>query len=603
MFVYLTVFALCLVAITLRIRRHCVCKPWHAVHYAFLLLISGHGLLSLLLAYADIGISLDVLAGAMLVMLVATSWSMVSRPELDPVRATAVVSRLDALPYVFAWAVSACIGILFFTPDLVPSSMTGDPPRHYLSVLEFSALDIPSPAWAYKPIYYLMAGLFIGTGLPWDADQLFVLFNIVVLGLSVSSCVVLADSLFDNRGLSERVAAVLLIALGYHFFALHYGYYTLLLSAAFLFSGIAALNEYHTQNRVFLLGMASSLAAGVALTHAFLLPDLVAAFIGILALRLVAAGADRGKELRKFALYLVPVIAVALASNAALMSGTPDGYSLARVIRATGFTDPDPSINLNPFIPAALIYFSLFLRQRNVQVLAVFVAAAGLFSLAMATLENNGLAAPYYVNRNQLILLPLLSLLAMDLVSRLKGTRPALSLMLSLGMSGLLVLPYWTIDQRPMATIDAKPNSTFRALRNADDGVLAANSTTTSFSPLQMTGRDRQELITIGKGESRCLPAGTPKLLVLGTDHQVIWLGIYLNLQPSLTPRDDMSVGSAGYDKDFRIWLADERHTHVAVIKHLNYVVAGSSLAKIRSTADLVCEGDSFAIYRKRART
>lgn len=602
MLVYLAIFLLCLVAVALGIRRHCACKPWHAVHYALLLLFSGHGLLSLLLAYADIGISLHVLAAAMLVMLMATIWFMVRRPELDPVGATVVVTRLDALPYVFAWAVSVCIGVMFFSPDLVPSSMTGDPARHFLEVLKFSSLDVASPAWAYKPIYYLMAGLFLATGLPWDADQLFVLFTIVVLGLSVSSCVVLADSVFDNRGLPERVAAVLLIALGYHSFALHYGYYTLLLSAAFLFSGIAALSEYHKQHQVFLLGIASSLAVGVALTHAFLLPDIVAAFIGILALRLFVAGADRGIELRRFALYLVPVIGVALASNAALMSSTPDGYSLARVIRATGFTDSDPSINLDPFIPAALIYFALFLRQRNVQVLAVFVAATGLFSLAMATLENRGLAAPYYVNRNQLILLPLLSLLAMDLVSRLRGMRPTVSLMLSFGISGLLVLPYWTIDHQPMAMIDDKPNSTFRALRNADDGVFATNSITTSFSPLQMTGRDRQELLAIGKGGSECLPAGTPKLLVLGTDHQVIWLGIYMNLQPSLTSRG-MYVGSAGYDKDFRIWLADDRHTHVAVIKHLNYAVAGSSLAKIRSTADLVCEGDSFAIYRKRAQT
>jgi hypothetical protein len=568
-----------------------------------LLLVGGHGLLSLLLAYAAINISLGVLTAAMFLMLMATIGLMARKSALDPVDSTVVTKYLDSLPYFASWAISACIGILFFGPDLVPSSMTGDPPRHYLMALEFSSLDVPSPAWAYKPIYYLMAGLFLGLGLPWDADQLFVLFNIVILGLSVSSCVLVADSLFENQGLAERVAAVLLIALGYHFFALQYGYYTLLLSSAFLFSSIATLAEYHNQGRAFLLGMASSLAAGVALTHAFLLPDLVAAFIGILALRLFLSNASRDIEIKRFAFYLLLIIGVTFASNIGLMSGTPEGYAIERVVKAAGFTDSDMSINWNPFIPAALIYFLLFLRERSVQMLAVFVAATSLFSLLMATLQEYGFASAYYVNRNQLILLPLLSTLALNLVSRSRSMGSGVSHMLSLGLAGLLVLPYWRSDNRPLAMIDAKPNQVYRTMRWADDGVLLGNSMVTSVSPLQMTKHDRQKLIAIGKGEARCLPAGTKKLLVLGTDHQVIWLGIYLHVQPSLTTRDDNYVGSTGYDRDFQAWLSDETQTHLVVIKHLNYVIAGSRLLKIRSIADVVCEGDSFAIYRKRTPT
>ena len=595
--IYLFLLLLCLVAITVRIRRACVCRPWHAVHYAVLVLAGAHGLLSLLLAYAGIYLSLEILGAAMAAMLAASLWMM--RGGDEPVLAGHPVggfARFDWVPYLAAWVLSACVGIMFFTPELVPSSMTGDLPRHLLHALEFTSLEMPSPAWAYKPTYYLMAGLFLSTGLPLDADQMFVLFNIGVFGLSVSSCVVAADSLIPNQRLPERLVAVMLVTFGYQLFALQYGYCVLLLSSAFLFSSIALLAEYDRQERTLLLGLASSLAAGAALTHPFLVPDLVVSLIGVLVFRCSPGSVDRGMEIRRFARYFLPLIGVAMAANSNLLDST----RVAKAISITGFVDPDPMTNLMPFIPAAIVYFLLFKRERRIQLLSVFLLAAVAFTYLMLALPKALAVSSYYVNRNQIVLLPLLSLVAMGLISRLRERLPVAGLLLSSMIGVLLVLPYWMNSNTPLSVAGGRTDQVFlRTLLGGDDMVFFKNSITASYSPLQMTGRDRDALIKIGKGQSGCLTPGTRRLLVLGTDHQVIWLGIYLGVQPSLARRDQMYVVPDGYAKDLAKWMSDPTLTQVAVIKHLNYVIAEDGLKYVRTNASLICDGDSFAIYRR----
>jgi len=581
----------------MRIRRNCACKPWHAVHYAVLVMIGAYGLLSLLLAYANIYISLEILDGAMLVMLAASIWT-IRRTGGTVLAGQPVVgyARYDAIPYLAAWALSACVGVMFFTPELVPSSMTGDAPRHLLHAMKFTSLEMPSQAWAYKPAYYLTAGLFLSARLPLDADQVFVLFNIGVFGLSVSSCAVAADSVFRNQRLPERLAAVLLVTFGYHLFALQYGYFTLLLSSAFLFASIATLSDYFDQGHDFLLGLASLFAAGVALTHAFLLPDLVISLGGVLVLRCSLHGVDRGGETRRFIRYLLPLIGVALASNAGLLDST----RIAKVISTPGFVDPDPMINLIPFIPAAIVYFLLFRRESRVQLQSFFLLAAVAFTFLMLALPKGANVSAYYVNRNQIVLLPLLSFVAMALVSRLREKLPGAALLLSSMVGALLLLPYWMNSYTPLALVEGLSNQVFlERLLEGDDMVFSKNSITASYSPLQMTGRDREELVKMGKGESRCVMPGTRRLLVLGTDHQVIWLGIYLGVQPSLARRDRMYVVPDEFAKDLNRWILDPAFTQIAVIKHLNYLIDAEDLKYVRANANLVCEGDSFAIYRK----
>lgn len=598
-YIYLLLFALCVFAVAARIGRGGGCKSWHSLHYAFLVLVASHGLLSLLCAYAGIYLSLELLSAAMLVMLAAGLWG--TGDVEGAVAADVSAARLfcaDSFPYWTAWIASACIGVMFFTPELVPSSMTGDPPRHFLGAMEFASLDVPMAAVANKPIYHLMAGLFLGIGLPLDTDQVFVLFNIGIFGLSVSSCIVFVDTVFAGWRLPERLVTILLVSLGYHFFALQYGYYVLLLSSAFLFSSVAVLSEFDRQGRVFLLGLACTLAAGTTLTHSFLLPELFASMVGTLVLRCGTGSAGWTTELRRFAPYLLILIAVALASNVFLLERS----TLAKFASTSGFADPDQMINLVPFISASILYFLLFRRERKLGVLAAVVLAAAAFTYAMSVLQDNGLASPYYVNRNQIVLLPLLSVLAIGLVSRLRSGMPATGLVLTSFLAVLLVLPYLTNTRLPFSMAKGRHDRIFLGtLLKGDDIVFHKNALTLSYSPLQMTGRDRAALIRIGKGESGCLIPGTRRMLVLGTDHQVIWFGIYLGIQPSLARYDEMYVDPGGYAKDFEKWKADPGLTQVAVIKHLNYVIPKSDLSYVRSNARLVCEGDSYAIYRKPA--
>jgi hypothetical protein len=599
-YTYLLLFALCVVAVAARIRRSGGCKPWHSLHYAFLVLVASHGLLSLLFAYAGIYLSLELLGAAMLIMLVASLWVTVDVE--GTVAADVSAPRLfcpDSSPYWTAWITSVCIGVMFFTPELVPSSMTGDPPRHFLGALEFASLDVPMAAVANKPIYHLMAGLFLGIGLPLEADQAFVLFNIGIFGLSVSSCIVFVDTVFADLRLPERFLTILLVSLGYHFFALQYGYYVLLLSSAFLFSSVAVLAEYDRQGRVFLLGLACTLAAGTTLTHSFLLPELFTSLVGILVLRCGVGSAGWTAELKRFAPYLLTLIAVALASNVVLLERS----NLAKFASTSGFVDPDQMINLVPFIPASILYFLLFRRERKIGVLAAVVLAAAAFTYAMSVLQDNGLASPYYVNRNQIVLLPLLSFLAIGLVSHLRSGMPATGLVLTSVLAVLLVLPYLTSTRLPFPMAAGRHDRVFLgSLLKGDDIVFHKNALTVSYSPLQMTGRDRAALIRIGKGESGCLIPGTRRMLVLGTDHQVIWFGIYLGIQPSLARQDEMYVDPAGYVKDFGRWKMDQSILQVAVIKHLNYVIPKAGLNYVRASTKLICEGDSFAIYEKTPR-
>lgn len=581
----------------MRIRRNCVCKPWHAVHYAVLVMISAYGLLSLLLAYAGIYISLEILNGTMLGMLVASIWMM--RRTGGSVLAGPLENNFhwfDFFPYLTAWVLSVCVGVIFFTPELVPSSMTGDLARHFLLATEFTSHELPSQAWAHKPTYYLMAGLFLSLGLPLDADQTFVLFGIGVFGLSVSSCVVVAESLFPNLRLPERFVAVLLVTFGYHFFVLQYGYLTLLLSSAFLFASIATLSIYSDQGHDFLLGLAYVFAAGVALTHAFLLPDIVFSLGGVLVLRCSLRDVDRGREARRFIQYLLPLIGVAIASNANLLGST----AIANTVSTTGFVDPDPMNNLIPFVPAAILYFLLFKGERKVQLQSVFLLAAVAFTFSMLALPKGANVSAYYVNRNQIVLLPLLSLVAVSLVTRLRDTLPGAGLLLTSMVGTLLLLPYWINSHTPLALVKGRHKQVFLdSLLDGDDMVFFKNSLTASYSPLQMTGRDRETLLKIGRGDSGCVDPGTRRLLVLGTDHQVIWLGIYLRIQPSLARRDQMYVVPDEYSKDLNRWISDPAFTQIAVIKHLNYVIDAEDLKYVRANANLVCEGDSFAIYRK----
>ena len=594
---YLLLLVLCVVVVAARVRRGGRCKPWHSIHYAFLAVVAGHGLLSLLFAYAGIYLSLELLDAAMLIMLAVGLWAMADVKAGAPAEPLAPhLFCRDSIPYWAAWIASVGIGVMFFTPELTPSSMTGDPPRHFLGALEYASLEVPAAAVVNKPIYYLMAGLFLQAGLPLESDQVFVLFNIGIFGLSVSSCIVFAEAVFTGWRVPERLVTILLVSLGYHFFALQYGYYVLLLSAAFFFSSVAVLSEYDRQGHVFLLGLACSLTAGTTLTHSFLLPELFASLVGVLVLRCGEGSVGWKAELKRFAPYLLALIVVALASNVALL----DRSTLAKFASTSGFVDPDQMINLVPFIPASILFFLLFRKERKLGVLAVVVLATVAFTYAMSVLQDNGLASPYYVNRNQIVLLPLLSLLAIGLVSRLRAGMPAAGLALTSVLAVLLALPYLTDSRLPLSMATGRHDRVFLdTLLKGDDIVFHKNALTTGHSPLQMTGRDREALIRIGKGESGCLIPGTRKMLVLGTDHQVIWLGIYLGIQPSLARYDEMYVDPGDYAKDFAKWKSDPGLTQVSVIKHLNYVIPGSDLKYVRSNTRQVCEGDSYVIYRK----
>jgi hypothetical protein len=503
-----------------------------------------------------------------------------------PQQPRANVSMTAAM--AISYLASAIAGVVFFSTDLIPSSMTGDPGRHFQALVD---LNNSAPAIAYKPIYYLWAGVFIHLPFPVGKDQLFVLFNIFALGLVTTSVALLATRALVKCTWPSIVVIIFLTAFGYPLFALQYGYYTLLLSAAFLFSSFALMHSFLDSNRPFTYFLFSIMGCGVILTHSYLAPSLFLIILFAAIWQCRSMPPDSQKKLLKHLLpYWILIGSVSVLSNG-ILGGSID--TLGQIIQAKGWGTDNFWANTLFFAVLAAPHLIIEHQSRKPPFLLLLVGCSAGFSLFMYALYQNGLAAPYYVTRNHLVLMPLLAIGAAGTLQRMKAISPKAAAVLQLTLLLLVILPYLIYSNKPLATTNAK----FLDLLDENSGPLYfVNAKTASYSPLQFTARDRALLES---SQHPCFEQPPGNMAVLGTDHAVIWFGVYANLYPSLVMRKDGFIERPGYIENYELWKVSADAEYIGVIKHIDYFATPDILSDIKSSTAAVCEGDSFVIYRK----
>lgn len=560
------------------------------IHFGLLGLFALQGLVSLAFGLTGIDLTLENTNLALLIpILFMAFWCYQDRHEIKAAINGIHLGRRIFFTYLMGFLLAMAAGLLFFTTDLIPSSMTGDPARHFMHIINPAEI---SQALTHKPVYYLWAGIFIHALPALHNDQLFVLFNIFVLGLSTSSCLLVFIKLFPAARWLPIFAVAMLVNFGYSLFALHFGYYTLLLSSAYLFSTMALLLGYKDARGEKIYLAVTLLAIGVVLTHSYLAPDALFILFGF---DIWNARRQRKKILQEAARHLpfwALIMVVAYASNL----GIADGESIERIIAARGFVNNDIWLNLLPFLPFAAWYFAHHWRTEPAQLILLFTLTTALFSLIMGALLWTGHAAPYYLNRNQIILLPLLVFAVIALIHETEAHRATLSRWLYIAIAVSVATPYLLLRNPPLSTAEIS----FRDLLDDEQWVYLENAITTSFSPLQMSNRDRMLMRQVGTGESRCLDGIKDKVAVLGTDHEVIWFYIYTHIYPSLFQRNDGFIGFDNYLRNYREWKSDPSQQFIVIVSHYDSIFQKETiLEKLRANAQLICKGDSIEIYRK----
>jgi hypothetical protein len=590
--VYFSLLITLWIALTAWVIRAARLDRASALHYSLLMTYSLQGLCAVVFSYAHFPVSFSTLSYALLVLDVTVLLSL-RRSDSRELRAsvTKEFSRAEqAVCFsLFASYLTALVaGLCFFSLDLIPSSMTGDPPRHYLLLTH---LEQTSIANQYKPIYYLWAGGLVSLPITIPADQLFVGFNIFLLGLAVGSATLLVTRVVENISRLNIGFFVSLTAFGYQYFALQYGYYTLLLSSAFLFSVFAYLvDDVSVEGRgnYFLTAL---LVAGVILTHSYFVPELCFALLGMSVLRSRVRMSSVFAEVVRCVPFWIALIGVVVFSNPYFGKGGQQ--MLEEAVRGQGFGTGNLFGNVLPFcliaLPWLLRYKISWRKSANV----VFLLAAASFTFVMWELSLYGRVHDYYVNRNLLVLLPLLTIgmigSLVDLQARLNGVASAAQLACIFAVAA----PYLIYRNSPLPLAKV---AYLDLLNRNSEFIYLANARVASYSPLQFTASDRRSFQHIYQDCEFTRPI---KMAVLGTDHEVPWFGIYTGISAPLAGAWSDLMFESFNKQNYKAWIAGPADGYIASIKHLDYTVPKQVKAELEAKGKLVCQGDSFAIYKK----
>lgn len=559
------------------------------IHYGLLSSIALQGLTSMVFGLAGINLTLERINLTTLVTILAMAiWWGLHRRSIKIIVTKPSVNTVVLSSHLLSFLLALVAGVLFFTADLIPSSMSGDPARHFMTIFDPTEMR---QAMIYKPVYYLWTGIFIHSFPFLQKDKLFILFNIFALGLSTSSCLLLFTNLFPSTRILPIFTAALLVCFGYPFFVLHYGGYTLLLSSAFLFSAMALLLEYKDVKDRKLYVVVTLLVIGIVLTHSYLAPDAMLALVGFAYWNARRQGKKLLSEFARHMPFWLLIVLAAIVSNQGVITGVD---TFAQIITTRGFINDSVFLNLLPFLPFAGIYFFLHRKSEPAQALLVFIVAVAIFSINMGALYLYG-AAPYYLNRNQIILLPLLILATVALVQTLEKRHAAFSRLLYIAAALAVIAPYIFIQNSPLSISHTK----FRELLFDEQLVYLENATNTSFSPLQMTDRDRTLMREIGMRKSNCLDGTPDKVAALDIDQEVIWFHSYTHIYPSLFQRNDGFIGLDNYLRNYEEWKSNPVYSNIVVFRNFDFWQREYILNDIKSRASLVCKGDSIEIYRK----
>ncbi|MCK9991450.1 MAG: hypothetical protein RugAbin2_02464 [Rugosibacter sp.] len=129
------------------------------IHFGLFGLFALQGLASLSFGLAGIELSLKNINLALLIpILLMATVCYQNRQKIKPAISAAYIDRHLLFAYLICLLLAITAGLLFFTTDLIPSSMTGDPARHFMQIINPAEI---SQAPTHKPIYYLWGGIFI----------------------------------------------------------------------------------------------------------------------------------------------------------------------------------------------------------------------------------------------------------------------------------------------------------------------------------------------------------------------------------------------------------------------------------------------------------
>lgn len=565
-----------------------------SLHYSLLMTMTYHGLASIVMSYSYLPLSFVSLNWALVVEVVFLVIVVMRLLVINGVNQSLVVlTKIDKkviFAFVTSYIAAAIAGLLFFSVDLVPSSMTGDPARHFLAMTD---LAHPGLAMAMKPIYFLWAGIVSHLPLPLAQDKLFLLFNMFSLGLVTGNATLLMIRIVGKPKYRDIALFVLLTAFGFPFFALQYGYYLLLLGSAFLFGVLSLMLDVIDKDSTLGYVLMTILSCGVILTHSYLVPDLFLIVVYATVWQSRQLHVPLWRQVSRHLPYWIFAAFIVVMSNSFFQKGDQSSMSLGDILQLKGAVSNDFFFNIVVTGSCAAPFWFFGDKSRCKQFLSILILCVAVFSLIMSILYILGVSSPYYVNRNQLVLLPLLIIGVMVSLHDFDIGYPVFTNLIRGLLFLLVVAPYAYYINSPLAL----SKTTLIDLFNDNSGfVYFVNAKTASYSPLQFTNSDRKFMIY---SSGKCFDRKPQKMAVLGTDQQVIWFGIYADLYPSLFIRDDMFCSECNYLTNYNMWSRGVGGKYIAIIKHTNSLIPRFVLRKIRTGAKLVCQGDSFAIYRK----
>lgn len=566
-------------------------EPLRAFHFGLVLAFSLLGVTSLLLSILFGGVTYLSLNIALLVESLALQYSLrraqLFRELRDPRYISPEAEQSPTL-YILTFVASIGIGLKFFTLDLVPSSMTGDPARHYLQALDLSSIHDAT----HKPIYRLMLGQLFST-LETKSDKAFVVLNIALFALLNCGTVLLYRAQPTIKSLLVGAAALTYVVTGYSLFALIYGYYTIIPSALFVVSSIYLIRIYVEAPDRRLYWLTVLLLCGAALTHSFVLPAGVLIFASALAL-------SRPRRLRESIADIAPgalvVLAVALVSNWGLIDTSGGQPRIISKVHEQGFVDDTVFANLWPVFGLSMFFCTIYGRTSRFAFARAISIGAALTIVGAVALRDLNLVAPYYANRLQVLVMPILTIACAEGLSIARIVPKWF-----IGFTAILVFithsyRYVSEVQAPLSLSDTD----FSILRWTSEPIHTQNVELVLHSPLGLTAKDRQTLTDISEGETPCVPREIRRVPVLGSDHTAIWFEIYSNKQASYRDRRDGYISPDIYIADAKDWLAGLGEPFIAIVTHLNYVIPPNLIAKVRRSGTLVCTGDSFEIFRRK---
>lgn len=166
-------------------------------HYFILTLAALLGICSFVFALASIKLTLEninIFLYCLLLITATTVFCFGSKTPRD-LFAKPTFSKKTGFVLLVSHLVAIVAGFLIFSSDLIPSSMTGDPARHFLRIVILAGTN---DALAFKPIYTVSGLLFIQAFSSIPQDEAFVIFNILILGLSTAGCMIFSFDCFHR---------------------------------------------------------------------------------------------------------------------------------------------------------------------------------------------------------------------------------------------------------------------------------------------------------------------------------------------------------------------------------------------------------------------